>query len=161
MFLIFRHRYPICNISHWQMIILTALPVTERKFLTSNWDLFINYFLEKLRLMIVLPYKVYSKIFLPASGKSFYWVRSCLYVRAPAHNFIYWIQFYLLIHNFLKNFTKALLWLAASIEKKTTTTTLYYNFRSSRSELFLKIAALKYLRKFARKHPWWSFLIKL
>ena len=49
--------------------------------------------------------------------------------------------------------------MAASVEKKIITTTFPDNLRSSHPEGFFKVAALKYLRKFARKHPWFTVFI--
>ena len=49
--------------------------------------------------------------------------------------------------------------MAASVEKKTVMTTFLRNLRSSRPEMFFKIAVLKYLRKLPRKHPWWSVFV--
>ena len=43
--------------------------------------------------------------------------------------------------------------MAASVEKKTVTTTFSNNFRNSHPEVFFKIAVVKYSRKFPRKHP--------
>ena len=44
--------------------------------------------------------------------------------------------------------------MAASVEKKTATINFLDNFRSSRPEVFFKVAVLKYLEMFLRKHLW-------
>ena len=49
--------------------------------------------------------------------------------------------------------------MAASVEKKTVTTTFPKNFRSSRPGVFIKIAVLKYSRKLSRKHLWWNVFV--
>ena len=49
--------------------------------------------------------------------------------------------------------------MAASVEKKTVMITFLRNLRSSRPEMFFKIAVLKYLRKFPGKHPRWSVFV--